>query len=322
MARNPRQAALYEVINRSRFRDAQLKALERIGAKPKLNKPTQAPAKQEVTQEPATQESVNTEPVVQENVELEALKTEEIVVQEAVKPEPEVITEVVTEPVLETIKLEPIKTEVVKEPLNPRVKAETVEKAKPEVIWTARPKPVRIYPDRIELCLSWQIAGLAVLALSAIFLVFFRLGQMKPSVKPVENQQPTAIRTDDIKPTAPVVVKTTPVAVETQTPKMVEPMGENAIVITSYDLQSHLEPVKEYFAQFGIATEIYKPVRGSRYLLVSQNRYDTIDKPGTEGFEMKKKIMSVGASYRPPAGSGFEPFGSKPFQDPYAMKIK
>jgi hypothetical protein len=320
MARNPRQAALYEVINRSRFRDAQLKALERIGAKPKLNKPTQVPAKQEVTQEPEKQEPVKTEPVIQESVELEAVKTEETVVQEPVKQEPEIIAaeEAVKEPVLETIKLEPIKTEVVKEP----VKAETVEKAKPEVIWTARPKPFRIYPDRIELCLSWQITGLAVLALAAIFLVFFRLGQMKPSVKPVEKPQPTAIRTDDIKPTAPVVVNTAPAAAETETPKMVEPMGENAIVITSYDLQTHLEPVKEYFAQFGIATEIYKPARGSRYLLVTQNRYDTIDKPGTEGFEMKKKIMSVGAGYKPPIGSGFESFGTKPFQDVYAMKIK
>jgi hypothetical protein len=35
---------------------------------------------------------------------------------------------------------------------------------------------------------------------------------------------------------------------------------------------------------------------------------------------MKKKIISVGANYKPPAGSGFESFGTKPFQDVYAMK--
>ena len=100
---------------------------------------------------------------------------------------------------------------------------------------------------------------------------------------------------------------------------MVEPMGENVLVITSYDLSSHLEPVKQYFAQFGIATEIIK--KGPRYLLVTQDRFDNTEKPVADGFEMKKKIMSIGANYKPPAGSGFESFGTKPFQDVYGMKI-
>ncbi|MEN6385800.1 MAG: hypothetical protein ABFD79_11475 [Phycisphaerales bacterium] len=298
MARNPRQAALYEVINKSRFRDAQLKALERIGAKPKIQEPTQVPAEQKVTEVPVKQE-VTQEIAKTENIITEPVKTE------AVLAEP--------------VKAEPIKTEVVAEPV--KVKAET-KPSKPKSVWTGRPKPVRIFPDRIELCLSWQITGLGVLALAAVFLVFFKLGQMNPITKAEPKPQSSTIRVDDIKPTVPVVRNTTPVVVETKTPKLVEPMGENAIVITSYDLQSHLEPVKAFFAQYGIATEIYKPARGSRYLLVTQNRYDNIEKSGTEGNEMKKKIMSVGANYKPPAGSGFEPFGTKPFQDVYGLKIK
>jgi hypothetical protein len=310
MARNPRQAALYEVINRSRFRDAQLKALERIGAKPKFQVKPQVPAEQKVTE-------VKPEPeVAQEPVKTEDIKTEPVVIPETVvrTEEPVETVTVAVEPIIAA----PIKTEVAKEPVKTEKKS-----PKPESTWTTRPKPVRIFPDRIELCLSWQIAGLSVLALAAIFLVFFRFGQMSRSTKTeTKPQAPATIRVDDIKPKTPVVVAPAPAAAETKAPKMVEPMGENAIVITNYDLQSHLEPVKAYFAQFGIATEIIKQSRSSRYLLVTQNRYDNIEKAGTEGNEMKKKIMSIGAKYKPPVGSGFETFGTKPFQDVYGLKIK
>ncbi|HBG28717.1 MAG: hypothetical protein A2Y10_12255 [Planctomycetes bacterium GWF2_41_51] len=267
MARNPRQAALYEVINRSRFRDAQQKALERIGV---VKEPVQTP-------EPVTQVVAATE-VAAESVAIEAVKTE------------------------------PVKAEV------------SAKSAKPEKVWTGRQKPIRFYPDRIEICFSWQVAGISLLALIAIFLVFFRLGQMNAGKGQEKTQQAAVLSVADIKPNPPVVVENKPRPIVESTPRLVEPMGENAIVITSYDLSSHLEPVKTYFAQYGIATEIIK--RGSRYLLVTQNRYDNIEKAGTDGNEMKKKIMSVGASYKAPAGSGFESFGTKPFQDVYGMKIK
>jgi hypothetical protein len=101
--------------------------------------------------------------------------------------------------------------------------------------------------------------------------------------------------------------------------RMVEPMGDHVVVIASYGLSSHLEPVKQYFAGFGIATEIIK--KDSHYLLITQERFDNPDKTGTNGFEMKKKIMSIGAKYKPSDGSRFESFGTKPFQDAYGMKV-
>jgi len=105
----------------------------------------------------------------------------------------------------------------------------------------------------------------------------------------------------------------------TPAPKMVEPMGDNIIVIASHPLSSHLEPVKQYFAGFGIATEIIK--RDNRFMLVTQERFENIEKAGSDGFAMRKKIIAIGANYKPPASSGFEPFGPKPFQDAYGMKI-
>lgn len=289
MARNPRQAALYEVINRARFRDAQQKALERIGA-----------AKQPVPKSEPVPQVIDKTEVAAEPVIVEPVKTETVKVEVAAV-------------------VEPVKAEIAAavEPIKPEP---AVKPAKPEKVWTARPKPVRFYPDRIELCLSWQIAGLGLLALIAIFLVFFRLGQMNAGKGQEIEQKAAVLSIEDIKPKPPVIIEKKPAPVIESTPKLIEPMGENAIVITSYDLSSHLEPVKAYFAQYGIATEIIK--RGSRYLLVSQNRYDNIEKAGTDGYEMKKKIMQIGAGYKPPAGSGFESFGTKPFQDVYGMKIK
>ena len=249
MAKSSRRIALYELVNKARFKSAQQKALSSIGQKfePKV------------------------EPIVGLGEPGRAEKTE------------------------------------------PAVRSFAA--------WSTKPKAVRFYPDRIELCLSWQVAVIGLLALVAMFLVSFRLGQIY-SLKKTETKKASqaTVSVEKIMP-QPKTVETAaaPQASEKKPLKMVEPMGENVLVITSYDVSSHLEPVKQYFAQFGIATEIIK--KGPRYLLVTQERFDNIEKAGTDGFQMKKKIMSIGANYKPPAGSGFESFGTKPFQDVYGMKI-
>lgn len=197
-------------------------------------------------------------------------------------------------------------------------KAELVSKASPG--WSTRPKAIRLYPDRIELCFSWQVIMIGLLALAAILLVFFRLGQIYSLKKAETKKAPqNAVSVEKVIPQSSVAETKTTAAAERVRPKMVEPMGDHVIVITSHDLSSHLEPVKQYFAGFGIATEIIR--KGSRWLLVTQERFDSPEKAGSDGFEMKKKIISIGANYKPPAGSGFEPFGTKPFQDAYGMKL-
>ncbi|MBN1787709.1 MAG: hypothetical protein JW806_04875 [Sedimentisphaerales bacterium] len=187
-------------------------------------------------------------------------------------------------------------------------------------LWSAKPRPVRIYPDRIELCFSWQVMIIGLLALVAIFMVFFRWGQAYSGKKSAVKESLTS--TASIENIMPQPKAAEPAAAE-NTParpvKMVEPMGDHVIVIASYDLSSHLEPVRQYYAGLGIATNIVKS--GSRYLLITQERFDNPDKKGTNGFEMKNKIMSIGANYRPPKGSQFETFGTKPFQDAYGMKV-
>jgi hypothetical protein len=164
------------------------------------------------------------------------------------------------------------------------------------------------------------VAIIGLLALMAILLVFFRLGQIietKNSKLKTQNHG-TAVAVEKIMP-QPKKAEAVSGPKAEQPLKMVEPMGDHVIVIASHELSSHLEPVKQYFAGFGIATEIIK--KENRYLLVTQERFNNPDKAGSDGFEMRKKIISIGINYKPPTSSGFEPFGTKPFQDAYGMKV-
>lgn len=198
-----------------------------------------------------------------------------------------------------------------------KVQADIKADVRMDRLWSTRPRAIRLYPDRIELCFSWQVMIIGLLALAAMFMVFFRLGQMYSPKRPAVKS--STITAEKIMPQSKIVESAAVENVERKPLKMVEPMGDHVIVIASYDLASHLEPVKQYFAGFGIATEIIK--KDSRYLLVTQERFDNPDKAGTNGFEMKKKIISIGAKYKPPEGSRFETFGTKPFQDAYGMKV-
>jgi hypothetical protein len=78
-----------------------------------------------------------------------------------------------------------------------------------------------------------------------------------------------------------------------------------------------LEPAKQYFADKGIETEIRKS--GDAYLLVTKEKYDNPERPGTDGYAAKQKIIELGAQYKAP--QGFDQFGTKPFHDAYGMKF-
>lgn len=96
-------------------------------------------------------------------------------------------------------------------------------------------------------------------------------------------------------------------------------MGDNAIVVVTYQVLTDLEPVKAYFAENGIQLEIIK--KGIWYYLITQTRYSAEDfKSGGKLEKDLDLIKKVGAGYKSPGD--FESFGSRPFQDAYAKKIK
>lgn len=119
----------------------------------------------------------------------------------------------------------------------------------------------------------------------------------------------------------PVVQETKPtqtVPAAAEPPKPASAEKDHIIVIATYANREHLVPVQAHFENSGIKTEIMR--RGSYYLLVTKDRFDSPLKPGTDGYQMLNKIKSVGAQYKAP--DGFESFGRTPFQDAYGMKVK
>jgi hypothetical protein len=193
--------------------------------------------------------------------------------------------------------------------------------------WLNRPRIIQFNAGRIEISMPYQLAIALLLGLVLLVLVAFRLGQITylssqkatdSAAKIPESTQKTVPKMTTGAPqrTAPAEEKT-PVPTFTQKVEPVKPKGDNRIVIQSYQLRADLEPVKQYFAQFGIETEIIKI--SDWYYLVTRDKYENPGKPGTDGYLAKQKIIELGANYKAPPG--YEAFGSKPFSDAYGKKF-
>jgi hypothetical protein len=204
--------------------------------------------------------------------------------------------------------------------------------------WLNRPRIVQFNAGRIEISMPYQFAIALLLGLVLLVLVVFRLGQITyrssqkatgPAAKmpaSVQKAAPlvTAERAAAGKVTAVVAPqRTAPAEEKTLAPPVIQkvepvkPKGDNRIVIQSYQLRADLEPVKQYFAGFGIETEIIKI--SDWYYLVTKDKYENPGKPGTDGYLAKQKIIELGAKYKAPPGS--EAFGSQPFRDAYGKKF-
>lgn len=180
--------------------------------------------------------------------------------------------------------------------------------------WPKKPKLLQLNLDRIEISISYQVAVAVVLGFILLILVFFRLGQLSQSDEP-EASVPEPVKTASKAPAAAVKAATERKAPEAV--KAAEPSGNNRIVIQTYQLKSHLEPARQYFAQFGIGTEIRKI--DNWYYLVTSEKYDNPEKPGTDGYAAKQRIIELGANYKAP--QGYETFGSRPFHDAYGKRF-
>jgi hypothetical protein len=195
--------------------------------------------------------------------------------------------------------------------------------------WWRKPKLVQLNAGRIEFSMPYQLVVALILGLILLVLAAFRLGQFSyinkqkivtnppgksPGNPPPKPQaQPPTSKTE----TPPVSKNTTPT---TTTDTLAETAGKNVIVLVEYKARADLAPVQAHFAEFGIETEIVS--QGGRYLLVTKNRYDNPDKPGTDGYAIKQKIIEVGPKYKGKAPEGYETFAPNFFKDAYGKKVE
>lgn len=209
------------------------------------------------------------------------------------------------------------------QPLHPEAAAPTpiaqpapvAETPKPISRWPLKPRMLQLNSGRIEFSLSYQVVIAVALSAIVLMLIIFRLGQHSPLVKSAKPTLPKQLVTvtpqpGSKPPKSPVVItETTPVATASR--------GNNRIVIQTVQNSGDLEPVKDFFAQNGIETEIRKI--GNWYYLITVEKYDNPDKAGTDGFVAKQRIIELGAKYQSPPGYGS--FGKAPFQDAYGMRL-
>jgi len=187
--------------------------------------------------------------------------------------------------------------------------------------WWTKSRHLQINAGRIEISVPYQLAIAVLLGLIVLILFAFRLGQFTQKaansiarIRPPEQSNP-------INPDPSPGVEKPPSSKETFVPDKSELLADsdatNRIVIQTFQVRSHLEPVRDYFAQFGIETEIRKI--GDWYYLITKNKYQNPQKQGTDGYLMKQKIVQLGANYKAPPGR--EPFAPNLFKDAYGIKL-
>jgi hypothetical protein len=186
--------------------------------------------------------------------------------------------------------------------------------------WPKKPKILQFNNGKVDLSLPYPLAIAVLMAVILLFLVCFRLGQITYS-----RSQNAASQTDSAQQAA-VGRLTQPFDSKEFTPGIMESpippqptvsTGNNRIVIQQYHLRTHLEPVKAYFAQYGIETEIL--TINNTYFLVTEDKYENPSRKGTDGYKAKQRIIELGASYVAP--EGYESFGKQPFNDAYGRKF-
>ena len=185
--------------------------------------------------------------------------------------------------------------------------------------WPRRPRIVQFNAGRIEISMPYQVAIALVLGIILLLLVFFRLGQItylsSEGISGADVEMPQTVEK-----VVPEASAEPPQPLEPASAEKIEAVrteGNNRIVIQTYQFRAQLEPVRQYFAQFGIETEIRK-IDGW-YYLVTRERYENPEKLGTDGYLVKQKIIDLGAKYKAPPG--YETFGTKPFHDAYGMRF-
>jgi hypothetical protein len=195
--------------------------------------------------------------------------------------------------------------------------ADSVTRPTGIAMWPRRPRTLQFTAGRIEISVPYQIAVALLLGVVLVLLIVFRIGEGYARRQAAGKQAALVAETVQPEPPDAIVGTPQPPVAADQQAKPAEPVGNNRIVIQTYQLRAHLAPVQEYFARFGIETQIARI--GDWYYLMTVEKYDNPDRPGTDGYVAKQRIIELGAEYKAP--TGFESFAPNLFKDAYGMRF-
>ncbi len=175
---------------------------------------------------------------------------------------------------------------------------------------------VQVNRGRLEISVPYQLAIAIGLAVALLALASYRFGQhraLKGSVAAAESvEQPVVVESAVASEEEAGIDETEPEDNSGNTG--LTSAGNNRIVIQAWKNETQLIPVQAYFSGHGIETEIRKI--GQTYYLVTTAKYDNPQRPGTDGYRAKQRIVELGAGYEAPAG-----YGSFDFKSAYGMKF-
>lgn len=174
----------------------------------------------------------------------------------------------------------------------------------------------QINRGRVEISIPYQLAVAILLGFLLLALIAYRFGQhqaIRGLALPVEasseqnGSEASAAQVADISSAAAVSFGAEQMVVT-------EAAGTNRIVIQTWRDENQLRPVQAFFEGHGIETEIRKV--GQTFYLVTKDKYDNPQRPGTDGYKARQRIVELGTGYVPPPG-----FGSFDFRSAYGMKF-
>jgi hypothetical protein len=223
-------------------------------------------------------------------------------------------------------KLEPLRPqEKVKKEIKTTVPSDTPH-SEISVKWWKRPQWLQFNAGRIEISLPYQIAVVIVLLIILFILAAFRLGQLEQKIaNPAETTEKSVQAGSLEHPASDAGLN--PELMASLRPREVKPaptgqqeQGDHVIVLVQYPTMADLVPVRQHFAENGINTEIVQ--EGNWYYLVTKNKYQNPNNPGTDGYETLQKIIEIGAKYKGKAPEGRETFSPHFFRDAYGKKVR
>ncbi|MHC4396148.1 MAG: hypothetical protein ACYS1A_10890 [Planctomycetota bacterium] len=196
--------------------------------------------------------------------------------------------------------------------------------AMPLAGWPRKPRIVQLNAGRVEFSLPYQLAIAVLLGVVVVILLVYRLGRV--SVKTTgalatetvnSVQKIPAPAAGELMQNAETAEEIASAVQSVEEPVPVKSKGNNNIVITQYRRRMDLVPVQEHFALKDIETEIV--TIDDWYFLRTVDKYENPERPGTNGYAAREKIIKWGAEYK--AQAGYETFGAKPFQDAYGRNF-
>jgi hypothetical protein len=182
-----------------------------------------------------------------------------------------------------------------------------------------RPKPIQFNFGQIDIAIPYVYAILAALVVVIVLVAAFRIGQV--SGGGLKSGQPDKYTIAKTNPVDPAAVSA----------------GNNRIVIAQHADRDQLTPLMQYFLDHGIETGTMKfsalkttlaakglstkaiPA-GEGYLLMTVKLYNNVDKPGSDGYNAKQKIVELGEKYHAPDGTA--QFSPDTFRQAYGLKVQ